>query len=130
DLSKRFTYKGMRLNDIPNLAFSLGYSNASWTLKSDLTAQYVCRLLNHMDKSGKTICCAKTHSQKLRAEMILNFTSGYVLRSIASFPKQGNKSPWKVYQNYLLDKLMLSFASLEDPSMEFSSRFEAEDKEG
>jgi monooxygenase len=111
-------YKGMMLSDVPNLAFVIGYTNASWTLKADLVNRYVCRLLNHMDRHGYDICMPKIHG-KLGEAPLLDFTSGYVQRSLAELPKQGNRSPWKLYQNYLLDLVTLRLGSVTD-SMHFT----------
>jgi monooxygenase len=120
--SKTLTYKGMMLSDVPNLAMAIGYTNASWTLKCDLTCEYVCRLLNHMDEHGLSQCCPRRNDPKLKDEPLLDFSSGYVQRSIHEFPRQGSAAPWKVYQNYALDLLALRRGSLEDGAMEFSPR--------
>jgi len=118
--AKTMTYKGMMLSDVPNLAFAIGYTNASWTLKCDLTSEYVCRLLNYMDQNGHTICCPRRTDPSLREEPIIDFTSGYVQRAAHLLPRQGSVSPWKLYQNYALDMLMLRRARVDDKSMEFS----------
>jgi cation diffusion facilitator CzcD-associated flavoprotein CzcO len=112
-------YKGMMCSDVPNLAFSIGYTNASWTLKCDLTSQYVCRLIAHMDKHGFTSCRPR-RDPAVEEMALLDFTSGYVQRSIAQFPRQGSAVPWKLYQNYPLDLAMLRYAKLEDSAMEFT----------
>ncbi len=114
------TYKGMMCSDVPNLALAIGYTNASWTLKCDLTSEYVCRLINHMDATGTTQCCASVRDSSVQPTPMLDFTAGYVQRAIHKFPKQGNKAPWKLYQNYLLDLLILRHAKLEDGAMRFS----------
>ncbi len=119
--AKTMTYKGMMLSDVPNLAYAIGYTNASWTLKCDLTCEYVCRLLKHMDARGYAMSVPRRTDPLLKEESLLDFTSTYVLRSIAEFPRQGNVSPWKLYQNYALDMMTLRRASLEDGSMQFSS---------
>jgi monooxygenase len=116
----RMIYKGMMCSDVPNLSFSVGYTNASWTLKCDLTSEYVCRLLNYMDKHGFTQCCPRQNDPSLVEEPILNFTSSYVLRAIDSFPKQGSRAPWKLFQNYALDRVLLRHARVTDDAMEFS----------
>ncbi|HMP03016.1 MAG TPA: NAD(P)/FAD-dependent oxidoreductase [Gemmatales bacterium] len=110
-------YKGMMLSDVPNLAFAMGYTNASWTLKCDLVCRYVCRLLNYMDRKGYQQCRPRAAAH-LEEEPLINFTSGYVQRSIAELPRQGSKAPWKLYQNYILDLLTLRLGSVTD-SMEF-----------
>jgi hypothetical protein len=114
------TYKGMMLSDVPNLAFALGYTNASWTLKCDLTSEYVCRLLQHMDQKGFRQCRPRRNDPNLKEEPVLNFSSGYVQRSLAELPKQGSRHPWKLYQNYALDRVTLRHASLKDRAMTFS----------
>ncbi len=119
DLGQTMTYKGMMLSDVPNLAIALGYTNASWTLKCDLTCEYVCRLLNHMATHGQQICVA--HRDRAVAELpFIDFSSGYILRAIDKFPKQGAKPPWRLYQNYALDILSLKRGALEDGVLQFS----------
>lgn len=112
-------YKAMMYSDIPNLASSFGYTNASWTLKSDLTCAYVCRLLNTMKKRGMRQATPRVGADVTR-EDFLSFTSGYVQRAIDRFPKQGDKRPWRVHQNYTLDLIDLKFGGI-DAGMEFSN---------
>jgi cation diffusion facilitator CzcD-associated flavoprotein CzcO len=112
-------YKGILFSDVPNAAILLGYTNASWTLKTNLSAEYVCRLLNHMDRHGFTRSCARQNDPSMTREPILDFSSGYVQRALADLPSQGSKAPWRLYQNYLLDLLWLRYAPLEDGAMEF-----------
>jgi monooxygenase len=121
DLSRTMNYKGMMFSDVPNLAAAFGYTNASWTLKSDLTARYVCRLLNHMDRTGMRQCTPRRSDPGMAEEPALDFTSGYVQRGIARFPKQGAKAPWKLYQNYLRDLVMLRFGKVDDGEMRFGN---------
>ncbi|MEQ8283937.1 MAG: NAD(P)/FAD-dependent oxidoreductase [Parvibaculum sp.] len=121
DLSKTFAYKGMMYSDVPNLASAFGYTNASWTLKADLTSAYLCRLLNHMEKTGMRQATPRVTGPALEEEPWLDFTSGYVQRSVEEFPKQGTKAPWKLYQNYALDIVSLKFGSIEDSAMEFTN---------
>ncbi|MHC4392696.1 MAG: flavin-containing monooxygenase [Planctomycetota bacterium] len=119
--TKTMTYKGMMFSDVPNLAIALGYTNASWTLKADLTCEYVCRLLNHMKKRGHKICCPRRNDDpNLEEAPLLDFAAGYVQRSVHEFPKQGSFAPWKLYQNYALDLLAMRYARLNDRFMEFS----------
>jgi cation diffusion facilitator CzcD-associated flavoprotein CzcO len=120
DMSKKLTYKGMMYSDIPNLASALGYTNASWTLKCDLTAAYVCRLLNHMESRGFSHCTPRRVDPSVTEEPALTFTSGYVQRALASLPKQGSKKPWRLNQNYALDMLSLRFNPVEDGTLEFA----------
>ncbi|MCA1199617.1 NAD(P)/FAD-dependent oxidoreductase [Sphingomonas sp. R647] len=112
-------YKAMMYSDIPNLASSFGYTNASWTLKSDLTCAYVARLLNTMKKRGMRQATPRVGADVTR-EDFLSFTSGYVQRAIDRFPKQGDKRPWRVHQNYTLDLIDLKFGGI-DEGMEFSN---------
>jgi cation diffusion facilitator CzcD-associated flavoprotein CzcO len=119
-LPERLAYKGMMLEGVPNAAISLGYTNASWTLKCDLTCEYVCRLLNHMDEHGYDYCVPKNHDPSITPEPMIDFSSGYVQRSIANFPKQGSRRPWRLHQNYARDILDLRHASLDDGAMEFA----------
>ncbi len=120
ELSQTMSYKGMMLSDVPNLAMSLGYTNASWTLKCDLTCEYVCRLLNHMSAHGYSQCTPRRTDPSITEQPIIDFSSGYVLRAIDKFPKQGSKAPWRLYQNYPLDVLALRRGSVEDGAMQFS----------
>jgi monooxygenase len=120
DLAGVLSYKGLMYSDIPNLASAFGYTNASWTLKADLTAEYVCRLLDYMDERGFDSCTPRRRDPDIGEEPMVNFTSGYFQRSIASLPKQGSKKPWKLYQNYALDLLALRFGTVDDGTMEFS----------
>lgn len=121
DLGEAVTYKSVMLCGVPNLAFTFGYTNASWTLKSDLAARYVCRLLNHMDAHGY---CASTPVEPdplLPTAPYLDLTSGYVARSTGVFPRQGTKAPWRVRHNYPLDILMFRYGHV-DEAMAFSRR--------
>jgi monooxygenase len=120
ELSETVGYKGMMFSGVPNLAITLGYTNASWTLKCDLTCEYVCRLINHMDEQGFRHCTPRMPDPSLPTQPFIDLKSGYVLRSIDAFPKQGDRAPWRLYQNYARDILMLRRGALEDEGMEFS----------
>ena len=120
DPSQTFSYKGMMFSGVPNLASTFGYTNASWTLKADLTSEYVCRLLNHMDRRGFTECRPMNDKGDLKPAPWLDFSSGYVTRGMAKFPKQGEVAPWKVHQNYALDILAFRYGRLDDGVMRFS----------
>jgi cation diffusion facilitator CzcD-associated flavoprotein CzcO len=122
DLSKTIAYKGMMYSDVPNLASAFGYTNASWTLKCDLTSEYVCRLLKHMDEHGYDYCTARLNDPTVEAVPAVDFISGYVLRALPTLPSQGSKMPWRLYQNYIKDVSMIRWGSLEDGAMEFSRR--------
>jgi monooxygenase len=119
DLSKTLFYKGMMYSDVPNLASAIGYTNASWTLKCELTAEYVCRLLNHMAVHGYAWCVPRRQDASVIEEPALRLTSGYVQRASQILPKQGSKSPWKLHQNYVLDLAVLRFGSVDDGTMAF-----------
>ncbi|MGZ8313405.1 MAG: FAD-containing monooxygenase EthA, partial [Allosphingosinicella sp.] len=120
NVADRFSYKGMMLNDVPNLALSFGYTNASWTLKCDLTSRYVCRLLNHLTRTGQDICAPRLPAGGLERQAMLDFSSGYVERARGHLPAQGPAPPWRVHQNYLRDLAALRFGSVTDGVMEFA----------
>jgi monooxygenase len=117
-LAETMSYKGMMLSGVPNFAFAVGYTNASWTLKCDLTCEYVCRVLNHIDEQGY-VQCVPRRDPAVAERPFIDFSSGYVQRSIDRFPKQGSKAPWRLHQNYPRDMVTLRFGSLEDSAIEF-----------
>ncbi|MFC5849116.1 flavin-containing monooxygenase [Deinococcus petrolearius] len=121
DIPRRLVYRGMMLSGVPNFAYAFGYTNSSWTLKAELTADYVCRLLNFMDRSRFRVVFPAA-DPTVEERPLLDFTSGYVARSVAALPKQGSRRPWQVYQNYLLDKYTIQFAPLNDGTLKFSAR--------
>ena len=127
DLPKTLNYKGMMFSDVPNLASCFGYTNASWTLKADLTSMYVCRLLEAMRKRGRRQCTPRIGNEPVAEEPFLTFSSGYVQRALEHMPKQGSRKPWKLNQNYALDLMALRFGSVDD-SMEFSNPVDARAK--
>jgi monooxygenase len=120
DLPELVTYKGMMIAGVPNLAYALGYTNASWTLKVDLVSEYVCRLINHLDENGHAYCTPQGPDPALPREPFIDLMSGYVLRSIEQMPKQGQTVPWRLHQNYARDMLGLRYGRL-DEEMEFAS---------
>jgi cation diffusion facilitator CzcD-associated flavoprotein CzcO len=120
EIPKTMGYKGMMLSGVPNMAVAIGYTNASWTLKCDLTCQYVCRLLNHMDERGFSHATPLNRDPSVTEEPFIDFSSGYVLRSIEKFPKQGSKAPWRLYQNYARDIVALKYGALDDGALVFS----------
>jgi cation diffusion facilitator CzcD-associated flavoprotein CzcO len=111
-------YKGMMYGGIPNLITTFGYTNASWTLKADLTAAYACRLLGHLQRHGGRSFVPRV-DPSVRHEPFLDFTSGYVQRALSMLPRQGDRAPWKLHQNYTLDLLALRFAKVDDGVMQF-----------
>ena len=119
--SERMVYKGMMLSDVPNLALCFGYVNASWTLKADLTAEYLCRLLRRMDRRGATIAVARG-DPSVPAQPFLGFTSGYVQRASGILPRQGTRAPWQVHQNYVKDMLAIRFGRIEDGVLRLGRR--------
>jgi len=118
-------YKGVMMEGVPNFASVFGYINASWTLKADLICNYVCRLLNHMDKKRVRQVTPKNHGDHAVANFVEKFTPGYIQRALANWPKQGTKAPWRVYQNYVRDTISLKWTSVDDGVLEFSNPSEA-----
>lgn len=124
DFSKTFSYKAMMYSNVPNMVSTFGYINASWTLKADLTAEYVCRLINHMDDTGTSQCTPRLHGRDRdmpARPWIENFSSGYIQRQIHLLPKQGDNGPWINSQDYSLDKKMIRDAPIDDGVLEFSN---------
>ena len=119
DMCSQLTYKGMMYSGVPNLASVFGYTNASWTLKADLTCEYVCRLLNYMDANKVASATPRNTDPTVTTEPWLDFSSGYVQRTISRFPKQGSKMPWRLNQNYFRDIKLLRRGKLEDGILQF-----------
>ncbi len=113
-------YKGMMYSDMPNFAVVSGYTNASWTLKADLVCEYVCRLLNHMQKNGLSQCTPRLDDPDMERLPWVDFSSGYIQRAADKFPKQGARRPWRLHQNYAKDLLSLRYGLLRDKAMVFS----------
>ena len=118
---KLLGYKGMMYDGVPNLATVFGYTNASWTLKCDLTCEYVCRVLNHMTAKGLRQATPRNDDPAIEPQPWLDFSSGYVTRAMAAWPKQGSKAPWRLHQNYAMDLMSLKYAKLEDGTLKFSN---------
>ena len=121
DISKTLAYKGMMFSGVPNLASILGYSMASWTLKADISCEYVCRLLTYMRRRRFSAATPK-HDNLVGEEPIFNLTSGYVQRGIGLLPKQGAKRPWRLNRNYAMDAVAFRYGRLADGTMEFVRR--------
>jgi cation diffusion facilitator CzcD-associated flavoprotein CzcO len=121
NIAEKMAYKGMMLSGVPNCAFTVGYTNASWTLKADLTSEYVCRVLAHMDAHGYRKSVPELSDPSVTEMPLLDFTSGYVQRSLHEFPKQGSKEPWKLRQNYVLDIRTIRRGPIDDGAMRFSA---------
>ncbi len=122
DLSKTMAYRGMMYSDVPNLASAFGYTNASWTLKCDLTGEYICKLLNYMDDHRYAAATPRRNDPSVTEEPVLSFTSGYVQRALSHLPRQGSKKPWRLNQNYALDLMGVRFSSIDDGTLEFRRR--------
>ena len=116
--AERMAYKGMLLSDVPNMMLTFGYTNASWTLKAELTANYMTRLLRHMDRKGARMVVARRDPQ-VKEQPFLDFTSGYVQRAADILPKRGDKPAWQVNQNYLKDKYIIQYGKLDDGVLHF-----------
>ena len=122
DFAKTMNYKGSMFDGVPNFSSVFGYTNASWTLKCELICNYICRLLNHMEKRGYQACMPQNEDASVKEERWLNLSSGYIQRVADKLPKQGSKLPWKLRDNYVLDAMSLRTSSLNDGVMRFSHR--------
>jgi monooxygenase len=122
DPATTMSYKGALYSDIPNLASVFGYTNASWTLKADLICDYVCRLLNYMDKHGYDTCMPRNTDPTIERLQPVDFSSGYFQRSMDKLPRQGSRAPWRIHQNYVRDLIALRLSPLDDGVLEFTSR--------
>ena len=120
-MSQTMNYKGVMFKDIPNFAMVFGYTNASWTLKADITLEYLCRLLKTMDKKGMHQATPRLSDSSVHEVPFLDMQSGYVKRALPKLPRQGNKAPWKLHQNYALDLAMLRYGEVDDGVMTFSN---------
>lgn len=119
ELSERISYNGSMLSGVPNAAYTVGYTNASWTLKADLVSKYICRLINHMDRGGYDVCTPQPPPAGAKTEPIIDFSSGYVLRALDKLPKQAEKAPWRLRQNYPLDVITFRRSDLDDGTLKF-----------
>jgi cation diffusion facilitator CzcD-associated flavoprotein CzcO len=119
-LPERMAYKAMMLSDVPNFAYIIGYTNASWTLKADLVCEYIVRLLRHMDAHGYVRCTPVRDPSVGAASLFLNFNPGYVQRAASQFPIQGTKAPWLLRMNYLRDLVALRHGKITDSAMNFA----------
>jgi cation diffusion facilitator CzcD-associated flavoprotein CzcO len=118
DLSRAVAYKALMLSGLPNFAFTIGYTNASWTLKADLVGEYVCRLLSHLDETGSRSAVPVVDASVGEAPF-MDFTPGYVLRSLHLLPKQGDREPWRLRQSYVHDLRTIRRAPIDDGALEF-----------
>jgi hypothetical protein len=118
DTHEVLVYKGMMMSGVPNFALAFGYTNNSWTLKTDLTANLVCRILNYMDRKGYRVVVPQVPGD-IREEEFLPLDSGYMKRAKHLLPKNGSKRPWRVYQNYFMDMLLTRFGRVKDRHLAF-----------
>jgi cation diffusion facilitator CzcD-associated flavoprotein CzcO len=121
DVPNRLTYKGMMLEGVPNIALAIGYTNASWTLKCDLTCDYVVRMLNHMHETGMRQATPVNRDASVSAVPLLGLNSGYINRASDKFPKQGSRFPWQVKMSYLADYRAMKMRSVVDEAMVYSN---------
>jgi monooxygenase len=121
-LPETMAYKGMMLSGVPNFAFTIGYTNASWTLKADLVSEYVIRLLRYLDARGYDQCVPTNDDPAVSERPLLDFQAGYVLRSIDEFPRAGSRPPWQLGMSYAHDLLKLRYGRIDDGTMRFSRR--------
>ncbi|VAV89626.1 Flavin-binding family monooxygenase, partial [hydrothermal vent metagenome] len=126
NIGETFSYKGMMYDGVPNMASVFGYTNASWTLRADLISEYVCRVINHMDKNGFAQAVPHNDDPAMEKHPYLDFSSGYVKRAEDTLPKQGSKPPWRHPQNYAADLFGLRYGKLEDGVMEFKQHSAAD----
>lgn len=122
DLTKTMAYKGMMLSGIPNMVYTIGYTNASWTLKADLVSEFACRLLNYMDDHGYATVVADEPAPDVEDRPFMEFTPGYVLRSLDELPKQGSRTPWRLNQNYLRDIHLIRRGKIADEGLRFAKK--------
>jgi len=116
------SYKGMMLSGVPNFLFAIGYTNSSWTLKVDLVCEYMCRLIDYTDRTGRDLAVAEVQDPKMELRPLLDFGAGYVMRSIDQLPKQGTEAPWFLTMNYRRDAKYLRESPVDDAGMRFAAR--------
>ncbi|AYE99251.1 FAD-containing monooxygenase EthA [Mycobacterium paragordonae] len=122
DLTKTMAYKGMMLSGIPNMVYTIGYTNASWTLKADLVSEFACRLMNYMDDNGYDTVVVDEPAPDVEDRPFMEFTPGYVLRSLDELPKQGSRTPWRLNQNYLRDIHLIRRGKIADEGLRFAKK--------
>ena len=125
DLTTTMAYKAMMLSGIPNFAYTVGYTNASWTLKADLVSEFVCRVLNYMDDNGFDTVVPEHPGESVDERPLMNFTPGYVLRALDTLPKAGSRIPWRLKQNYLLDLRLIRHGKVDDDALAFTKHLAA-----
>ena len=122
EIARCVSYKGVMASGIPNMAMAMGYTNASWTLKCELIARYVCRLVNRMAARGEAVCVPLHPDPAAETRPAIDLSAGYVQRTAGVLPRQGGRKPWRIYQNYLRDLLALRFSPLADGALRFARR--------
>jgi monooxygenase len=122
ELNETMAYKGMMLTGLPNMAFTIGYTNASWTLKADLVSEFFCRVLNYMDSKGFDKVVPGEPGESIEERPLMDFTPGYVLRALDYLPKAGSRMPWRLKQNYLLDIGLIRRGKVDDEALQFSKQ--------
>jgi monooxygenase len=125
DLTEAMAYKGMMLSGFPNMAFTIGYTNASWTLKADLVSEFVCRVINYMDTNGYDTVVPQHPGNAVEECPLMDFTPGYVLRALDRLPKAGSRTPWRLKQNYLLDLGQIRRGRVDDEALQFTKHLAA-----
>ena len=118
DLREKMAYRALMFGGVPNFAFTIGYTNASWTLKADLVADYVCRLLAHLDATGHSVA-VPVPDPSVAGAPFMDFTPGYVQRSMERLPKQGDREPWRLRQNYFHDVRSIRRSPIDDGVLRF-----------
>ncbi len=122
NLHDTMAYKGMMLTGLPNMAFTIGYTNASWTLKADLVSEFFCRVLNYMDSKGFDKVVPGQPGDDIEERPLMDFTPGYVLRALDYLPKAGSRTPWRLKQNYLFDIGLIRRGKVDDEALQFSKQ--------
>ena len=122
DLTTKMAYKGMMLSGLPNMIYTVGYTNASWTLKADLVSEFACRLLNYMDDNGFDTVVVEHPGSDVEERPFMEFTPGYVLRSLDALPKQGSRTPWRLNQNYARDIRLIRRGKIADEGLRFAKK--------
>ena len=125
-LAQTLSYKGLMYSGVPNLVSVFGYTNASWTLKAELIARYMCRVLNHMAAQGLDICVPVTSETPAAPQLAIDLSSGYIQRAAAVLPRQADHKPWRMNQDYLQDLRALLFSRLDDGALRFRRRGRAQ----
>ncbi len=121
DITERLAFKGTMLSDIPNFSFAVGYTNAPWTLKVDLVAEFLCRVLTEMDRRGADVAVAENREEGMDTRPLLDFAAGYVQRSLDLWPQAGTKDPWNLQMDYYKDVAVLRDTPVDDGTLTFAA---------